>query len=442
MNEPIIELQQRIDAKEIFAAGVNAVLPAHVLSASRIEKIIHAASQARRIIVVGGGKAGAGMVLALESALGPYLGRVEGIVNVPDDIVQPTQRVKLHASRPTGLNEPTFAGMAGVAQMMTLVKGAEMPDLVIVLLSGGASALMPAPVDGISLDDKIAITRLMSAAGVTIQEMNCVRKHLSCVKGGRLAEAASHAGSIWSLIISDVVGDPIDAIASGPTAPDPTTFAEAWRILESHHLLETVSANIVARLQLGVAGRIAETPKNLPDRVHNQIIARNADALSAAAAKARTLNYDVVSLDDSVTGETQAAAKSIVPMIRQLRKANKRTCMLIGGETTVTLAPEHGLGGRNQEFVLTLACELEETELGNVTILSGGTDGEDGPTDAAGAFLDQSVLRTAQGLGLNARDYLQRHDSYHFFNAVNAHMKTGLTGTNVMDVRIVLVSPM
>jgi hydroxypyruvate reductase/glycerate 2-kinase len=264
--------------------------------------------------------------------------------------------------------------------------------------------------------------------------MNAVRKHLSAIKGGRLAEAFAGRRQV-SLIISDVIGDPLDVIASGPTAPDPTTFADCAAILAKYDLLGRVPPDVRRHLDAGVAGDIPETPKSLPATVENRVIG-NCDVALAAAEKAATLlGYFVENLGSEMAGDTGELARRMIPLFSQARP----TCILSGGETTVTLPAEHGKGGRNQEFVLTLVAEMAAEKWRNAVVLSGGTDGEDGPTDAAGAIADLGTLERAQALGLDARDYLGRHDAYEFFRKTGDLVISGPTDTNVMDVRVILV---
>lgn len=432
----------RLHAKTIFIAAIQAVMPMPRVKQALQEPELRAAiEKARRIIVVGGGKAGAGMVEGVESSLADRLiDDVVGIVNVPDDQWRPTKSIRLHPSRPIGVNEPTATACTGTEMMRALIATATSEDIVLVLLSGGGSALLPACADGIALADKIVVTRQLSAAGATIHELNCVRKHLSRLKGGRLAEAACHAASVWSLIISDVVGNPLDVIASGPTAPDPTTFAEALAIISKYQLVDTTPPAVIGHLKAGAAGIISETPKSLPANVHNRIFAANADALAAAKDKARSLGYDVTNLGDAITGDTTDVARFVATCVSKTT-VTRPMCILLGGETTVSLGANPGKGGRNQEFVLALALELKS--LGDkyncVTILSGGTDGEDGPTDAAGAVWDTDVANESITQKLDPQCFLNAHDSYHFFQRTDGLLKTGLTGTNVMDVRMVLV---
>jgi glycerate 2-kinase len=396
------------------------------------------------ILVVGGGKAGAAMAAGVEAALVGSLDRLSGVVNVPMESVRPLRVLRLHAARPAGSNQPTAEGVAGVQAMLDLVAKAGPHDVGLCLLSGGGSALLPAPVAGITLQDKQHVTALLHACGATINEMNCVRKHLSAIKGGRLAQAFG-ARPLFSLIISDVIGDPLDVIASGPTAPDPTTFADALAILDRYGLRKKVPPSVLAHLERGRAGGFPETPKTLPPSVHNLVLGNNSRALDAAQGQAEKWGYTVLNLGSYIEGETRHAAVVLAGIARSIRADGRPlrppVCLLSGGETTVTLGPSPGRGGRNQEWVLSAAAYLGAAGLRNMVVLSGGTDGEDGPTDAAGALADESTLTRAATIGLDPAAYLERHDAYSFFEATGDLLKTGLTQTNVMDVRVVLIGP-
>jgi hydroxypyruvate reductase/glycerate 2-kinase len=395
-----------------------------------------------RILVGGGGKAAAAMAEGVETALADKLGRLSGILNVPADAVRPLRRLQLHAARPAATNQPTAAGVEGVRAMLELVAAAGPDDVGLCLLSGGGSALLPAPAEGVTLEEKQQLTLLLHTCGATIDEMNCVRKHLSRVKGGRLAQAFGPR-PLFSLILSDVVGDPLDVIASGPTAPDPTTFADALAVLRRYGLTDQTPPAVLAHLEAGRLGQIPETPKSLPPQVHNRILGNNARALAAAAAQATALGYAVVNLGSFIEGETRPVAVVHAALVRSICAdgvpARPPACVLSGGETTVTLSPTHGKGGRNQEFVLAALHKLGAAAMSNVVVLSGGTDGEDGPTDAAGAVADANTLDRAAAVGLDAAAALERHDAYPFFDAAGDLLRTGLTGTNVMDVRVLLV---
>jgi hydroxypyruvate reductase/glycerate 2-kinase len=429
-------------ALTIWRAAVEAVRPEPLVE--RAVAAEPAFATARRILVVGSGKAGPGMALGLERALEEHIDKVQGLVNVPAGMTAPLKRVRLHEARPPGVNEPRPEGVAGTEEMLELLAGAGLEDVAVCLLSGGGSALLPAPADGITLADKLAVTRLLHKAGATIDEMNCVRKHLSRVKGGQLARSFSGSRLI-SYIISDVVGDPLDVIASGPTAPDPTTFAEALTVLNRCDPGGTVPASVRQYLEAGVAGSRPETPKSLPESIENRIIGSNRVALDAARAKAEELGYRVLDLGSFIEGETRHAATVIAGLVRGIQRDHSPlgppVCVLMGGETTVTLGQQHGKGGRNQEFVLAMLAKLGRDGTAGVTVLSGGTDGEDGPTDAAGACGDAETLVTIGRQGLLVEEFLSRHDAYTLFEKVGGLIQCGLTGTNVMDVRIVLVEP-
>lgn len=391
---------------------------------------------------MGGGKAGAAMSAALESALADFPGRIEGLVNVPAESVRPLQWIRLHAARPGGTNQPTQAGVDGCRKILDLANSAGPNDVGICLLSGGGSALLPAPVQAISLEDKQRVTLLLHECGATINEMNAVRKHLSRIKGGGLARAFL-GKQLFSLIISDVIGDPLDVIASGPTAADPTTFADVLHILDRYRLTQRIPAAALAHVRQGAVGLVAETLKALPAHVHNVVIGNNALALEAASQRAAELGYAVVNLGSFIEGETRHVGVVLAGVARGIREQGQTTkravCLLSGGETTVTLPAQHGLGGRNQEFVLACAAQLGIENLNDIVVLSGGTDGEDGPTDAAGALADARTLERAASLGLDAAAFLDQHDAYHFFQATGDLLRTGLTQTNVMDVRVILV---
>ncbi|WP_145238530.1 glycerate kinase type-2 family protein [Urbifossiella limnaea] len=420
----------RDDALAIWSAAVRAADPERLVRESLAREPL---PPGQRLLILGAGKAGAAML----AGLGDYLDAATGIVNVPAGQEGMRGSVRLHAARPAGVNEPTAAGVAGAEEMLKLLADAGPDDVAVCLLSGGGSALLPAPAAGVTLDDKLAVTRLLHRSGATIDEMNCVRKHLSRVKGGRLA-AAFRGKLLLTLIVSDVVGDPLDVIASGPTAPDPTTFADAVAVLARYGLTKHVPPAVNQLLARGTS----ETLKVLPPHVVNRVIGSNRVALDAAAAEAERRGYRVLDLGAFVEGETAAVAAAVAGVVRSIRRDAKPiaspACVLIGGETTVTLGDHPGKGGRNQEFVLALMLKLAATPEGmaGVTVLSGGTDGEDGPTDAAGAVADAGTLER----GRDAAEHLRRHDAYPYFAATGDLLKPGLTGTNVMDVRVVLVT--
>lgn len=427
-------------ARSIWDSGVEAVRAEPLTRRSLAGESIAGLREAPRILVVGTGKAGSAMAAGVEAAFADRLERIEGIVNVPAGTERPLQHIRLHAARPAGVNEPTIEGVQGAEEMLKLLRSAGPDDAAICLLSGGGSALLPAPVEGVSLADKLALTKLLHRCGATIHEMNCVRKHLSRVKGGRLAEA--FAGRVMlSVIISDVVGDPLDVIASGPTSADPTTFADALAVLDRYQLRERTPASILDHLERGRRGEIPDTPKVMSERVVNRIVGSNAVALAASEATAASLGYRVLNLGSFIEGETREVATVIAGIVRSIRETGQPilppACVLVGGETTVTLGDHPGRGGRNQEFVLAMLAKLGREGMRNVAVLSGGTDGEDGPTDAAGAAADEGIFERVDPAAID--DHLRRHDAYPLFDRTGALLRTGLTQTNVMDVRVIVI---
>ena len=343
-------------------------------------------SRFRNIFVVGAGKAGASMAMAAERALGRRI--AAGLVNVKHGATAKLRRIELN---PCGHPIPDEAGVSGSTHIAEIAAQAGDGDLVLCLISGGASALLPLPAEPITLAEKQATTQLLLACGATIHEFNCVRKHLSRIKGGQLARLAAPA-AVEALLLSDVIGDDLDVIGSGPTAPDGSTFADAFAILEKFALVERVPASVRRRIERGLGGELPETPKAgdpLFRRVRNVLVGNNRLALDAAARRARELGFRTLVLSSQIQGETREIARMHAAIAREIvstsRPVKAPACMITGGETTVTLRGD-GLGGRNQEFVL--AAALEIAGLANVVVLSAGTDGSDGPTDAAGAIAD------------------------------------------------------
>jgi hydroxypyruvate reductase/glycerate 2-kinase len=437
----VSERRLRDDALAIWRAGVAAVEAGALVRASLTT------DSARRVAVVGAGKATTAMARAAEEVLGDRI--VAGWVNVPDATVEPLRRIHVHGARKLPDNRPTEAGVEGSKRILEIARSLDADDQLLVLISGGASALLPLPVDGVTLADKVRVTALLQEAGAPIGDLNCVRKHLSQIKGGRLG-AATRA-QVASLIVSDVMGDALDVIGSGPTEPDPTTFADALRVLTRHGVIDRVPMSVVAHLRAGAAGNVPETPK--PDhgaygarsrhedrRVESSVIGSNATARRAAVAEAR-LRADYVVVDSGLTGgDTAVAGRDAAEAIRRAAAgATASICLVSGGETTVSLPAVHGKGGRNQEFALAVLDALGPDGLAGICVLCGGTDGEDGPTDAAGAFVDEELARAAVAKGLDPADFLARHDAYHFFEPLGGLVKTGPTGTNVMDLRVVLI---
>jgi glycerate 2-kinase len=435
---------------DIFNAALAAVDPYNaVLKAASVEHDhLHVAgtnydlATFERIIVVGAGKATARMALAVESLLGNRI--AAGLIVVKEEHTAPLKIIgQVEASHPV----PNEAGIAGAQRILDMVRAADEKTLVICLLSGGASALLVAPVEGLTLQDKQEATRLLLNAGASINELNAVRKHLSAVKGGRLAQAA-YPAQLAALIVSDVIGDPLAVIASGPTSADNSTFADAWAVIEKFGLQKKLPPRVADYLQRGIAGQVPETVKaNDPclNKTHNIIIAGIGQALDAAKEMAVRLGFSAKTVSDTLQGEARDAARFLAQAARDElagMQANQRRCLLCGGETTVAVRG-NGKGGRNQEFALAFALEIEG--LRGVVMLSAGTDGSDGPTDAAGAIVDGNTASHAKELGLDPLRYLTNNDSYAFFqqldtaSGAHSHFKTGPTGTNVMDIQIVLL---
>ena len=439
------ELRQA--AREIFDAAVRAVDPGEAIrrhltrEGTRLHLGQEALDLARigEVAVVGCGKAAAPMAAAVEEILGDRISR--GIVVTKYGHVQPTATIRVHEA---GHPVPDDAGMAGAQAILDHVQGLTPEDLVLVLISGGGSALTPAPVTGISLTEKQVLTKALLACGADIREINTLRKHVSRFKGGQLARAAQPA-RVVTLILSDIVGDPLDAIASGPTVPDPTTYADALAILDKYRIRGQIPGTVRSHLEAGARGKAPETPKpgeSLFASVRNLIVGSNFQALEAAKDEARTLGFTPMILSSFIEGETREIARMHAALAREVQSTGNPVrppaCLISGGETTVTLRGS-GKGGRNQEFVL--AAALDIAGLPCTVILSAGTDGTDGPTDAAGAIADGETWARALRMGLNPRAALDTNDAYPFFEKLGDLIITGPTKTNVMDVRLVLVGP-
>jgi hydroxypyruvate reductase len=439
------ETKLRNDALCIFYAALRAANPMEaVLRHVRVEDGVMRAGgreywldRFRRILVVGAGKASSAMAVAVEQILGDRI--TSGFLNVKDGHTADLARIRQNEC---GHPVPDERGVEGAREIAGIVAGANEDDLVVCLVSGGASALAPFPARPLTLEMKQQTTQLLLASGANIHEMNAVRKHISSIKGGRLA-ALAYPGTVLALILSDVIGDDLDVIGSGMTAGDPTTFPDAMNVLRKYNLVEKVPAEVRARLEEGISGEIPETPK--PDdpalqSAQNLIVGSNRLALDAAEAEARQLGYQAFVLSSFIEGETREVAKVHVAIAKEVlssgRPVQPPACVISGGETTVTIRG-NGKGGRNQEFVLSSAIEL--TGHDGVVVLSGGTDGTDGPTDAAGSICDGHTVARGRACGLQAREYLDRNDSYSFFDRLGDLVKTGPTNTNVMDVRLVLI---
>lgn len=440
--------QLRSDALQIWKAGVAAVdserLVCATLRAEGRALVLGDESveldSVGRIVVVGAGKAGAGMAAGVEIVLGEELmdeKRLTGWVNVPEGCERKLGRIHLHGARPAGVNEPTEAGVEGTARILELVGGLAPEDLCICLISGGGSALAPAPAEGITLEDKQAVTRHLSGAGANIEQLNVVRKQLSRIKGGGLARAC-RAGRLLALIISDVLGNPLDVISSGPTVPDSGTPRLALEVLERFHARE---AGIDARVFDYLRSKQDEPVPESGCRVHNEIIGSNATAVDAAGMEAERLGYNHAMVCAARSeGPAEEVGRHLAEMARKMRSEAGPNCLISGGEPVVQLAEKsrRGLGGRNQQLVLA-ALEALADDAAGIALLSGGTDGEDGPTDAAGAVMDADLVAAARRTGLVPAEFLARNDAYHFFEPLGGLIMTGPTHTNVCDLRVVVV---
>jgi hydroxypyruvate reductase len=385
----------------------------------------------RRVIALGCGKAGAAMARAVEAVLGDRI--AEGFVVVKDGYTLPTGIVELcEAGHPV----PDRRGEAAARRLLSLAQAAGPRDLVLFLISGGGSALMPAPAPPITLEEKQRVTRLLLEAGAPIGELNAVRKHLSLLKGGQLARAAAPA-RVLTLLLSDVIGDPLDVIASGPTAPDPTTFAHALDVLTCRGALDRVASSVKQRLLAGARGEIPETPKPgdpLFAGVTHVVVGNNRLVVDTAARTAADLGYRPLIATAALEGEARETALELVAQARSLLSP---ACLIAGGETTVTVRGS-GRGGRCQELALAAALALRRND--GLAVLAAGTDGTDGPTDAAGAVVDAETIARGRAAGLDPHRALSENDAYTFLRATGDLIVTGPTNTNLLDLYIV-VSP-
>ena len=424
----------RRDARAIFQAALKAADPKQAVlrHAPGLHQIL--AHDYERIFVIGAGKASAAMAQAIEKLLGKRI--TGGVINVKDGHTAPLKRIELVEC---GHPVPDERGVAGAARIAALAAGATARDLVVCLISGGASALLPMPAGGLTLAGKQAVTRLLLECGANIHEINTVRKHLSAIKGGQLARLVVPA-RLLTLVLSDVIGDDLSVIGSGPTWPDASTFADALDVLRRFEVVDRTPLAVLRHLEECQA----ETPKPGDAAFASAvtvIVGSNRLAVEAAESEARARGYHPLILGTRIEGETREVARMHAAIAREVLEADrpvaKPACLISGGETTVTIRGQ-GLGGRNQEFALAAAIHMEDA--GNIVALSGGTDGNDGPTDAAGAIATHTTLDRAAMMGLNARAMLAGNDSYHFFQPLGDLLMTGPTGTNVMDVRLLLVS--
>lgn len=436
-------------AREIAINALNAALqavdPEAIIKSKvqikdntlKVENLSFNLAKFKNIFVVGGGKASGCMAEALEEALGNRIS--EGAINVPYTCPSyQTVKIKLQrASHPI----PDAAGVKGARYMLDLVDRAEENDLVICLISGGGSSLMPQPSNGVSLSDKRKVTDELLRSGATITEINAVRKHISGLKGGWLAKKA-YPATVVNLILSDVVGDPLDSIASGPTVPDPTTFKDAVEILKHHRLWSKVPTSVKKVLVNGEKGLISETPKagdKTFEKVYNIVIANNFTASSAAYNSVNNAGLSALLLTSCLEGQARDVGTMLASVAKEIATSGKPVPkpagIVAGGETTVNVIGK-GKGGRNQEIALGAALKIGD--LDGVVVVSLSTDGVDGPTDAAGAIADGKTLLRAHELGLNPRKALAENNSYPFFAKLGDLVLTGPTGTNVCDVSMIV----
>lgn len=481
----------RDDLFAIWNAGVKGVAPERLIEefvaveSGRKGAVFHVKDReipldaVENIFIIGAGKASAGLGIALERILLPIFGkkRISGWLNVPEDCVRGGEKIRIHAARPAGINEPRVEGVHGSVEMVKILESMRPKDLCFCLLSGGGSALLPAPVPQISLEEKIVLGRFLSESGANIHELNTVRKQLSLLKGGGLKRICEQRNlRLITLILSDVPGDPLDIIASGPTVEDPSRARDALAILHKYlqrdfhrpgkknergqeeinserfsraiRFLEEKSKMEISRFSPGPfhADRFRSVRGGF---VENFILGNNALAVDWAGVEAEKRGYSHAMISArSPEGSAEEVGTHLAELtISMLEKGPD--CLISGGEPTVRLCKEEGKGGRNQHLVLAALIRfLRSEELSRplrFAMLSGGTDGEDGPTDAAGAFFDEFVLRNLErnfresSNPLDPGDFLRRCDSYRFFDALDALLKTGATGTNVCDLRVVVV---
>ena len=427
---------------KIFYGALQAVDPykATALHTDRISSVFRNRNYSK-VYVVGFGKAVIPMSRAIMDEIGQII--TSGIIITKyghSTRAQKSEKIRVHEA---GHPLPDENGSRATREVLELLKSVDDHTLVLCLISGGGSALLVSPYNGITLEEKRKTTDLLLKVGADIYELNTVRKHISHVKGGRLAETA-HPAEVLSFILSDVINDRLDVIASGPTSPDKTTYSDGLKIVEKYRLEEEVPKTVIDLLSKGVQGLVPETPKEdnpVFQKVNNLIIGNNRMAINAAKIEAEALGYRAAILSSRIQGEARAAARYLARKAVEARNAshvthNEKVCLISGGETTVSVKGS-GSGGRNMETALTFALEIEG--MSGITFLSAGTDGTDGPTDAAGAIVDGQTVRKARMMGIHPERYLENSDSYNFFKAIDELFITGPTGTNVMDLQVTLL---
>lgn len=435
-REILAILRAALEAVDPYAAVLQAV----VCEGDRLTAAGQEIDLARcdHVYVLGAGKAGAPMARALEDRLGDRLDR--GIVVVKDGHKEPTRVVQLmEAGHPV----PDQRGVEAGQRILALAHQADADDLVLCILSGGGSALLEVPAEGIRLADIQAMTDVLLACGATIHEINTLRKHVSQVKGGQLARAV-YPARLVTLVLSDVVGNPLDVIASGPTVPDPTTWQDAWAVVEKYGLQDRLPPAILSHLRAGLRGEKPETPKPgdpIFARSVTWVVADNRRAADAACVQATRLGYHALLLTTYLEAEASQVGRMLAALGKEVSTYDaplpKPACLVLGGESTVTLGPNPGRGGRNQEVALAAALALEGTQ--DIRVVALATDGTDGPTDSAGGLVDGTTCARARARGLDPLVHLRNHDAYPLLVAVGDMLITGPTRTNVNDLYLVLV---
>jgi hydroxypyruvate reductase len=436
---------QKKALEDIFKAGLKAVDPERAVKryVRRQEKELfvgdcsYILDRFKRIFLIGAGKGTAPMAKALEDILGGRL--THGWIIVKYGHGMPLQKTDImEAGHPI----PDESGLRATEELLKQVQKCTEEDLIICAFSGGGSALLPAPSPPINLDQKQEITHLLLECGATINEINAIRKHLSRSKGGRLAKEA-YPATLVSLLLSDVIGDRLDVIASGPTVPDESTYSDCIKIIERYELSDRLPKSVAEYFKQGAAGNLPETPKAgdpVFSKVQNLIVGNNRESLLAAKEQAISFGYNTLVLSSQIEGEAREVAQVFAAIGKEISQANlpisPPACIVAGGETTVTIRGK-GKGGRSQE--LALACAIAIDGWGGISLLSAGTDGTDGPTDAAGAIVNGTTCKRARQANLDPRGFLLANDSYSFFESLGDLLKTGPTRTNVMDIICMLV---
>jgi len=436
---------QKKALEDIFTAGVKAVDPERAVqkyvrrqgNQLFVGDCSYILDKYRRIFLIGAGKGTAPMAKALEDILGERL--TKGLIIVKYGHGIPLEKTQiLEAGHPI----PDDAGLRATKELLRQAQECTKEDLILCAFSGGGSALLPAPLSPITLDQKQTTTRLLLECGATIDEINAIRKHLSRSKGGWLAKEA-YPATVVSLLLSDVIGDRLDVIASGPTVPDESTYSDCIKIIDRYKLGDRLPKGVTDYFIKGAAGSLPETPKPgdpVFSHVQNLIVGNNRESLLAAQERALSLGYNTIVLSSQIEGEAREVAQVFGAIGKEISQANlpisPPACIIAGGETTVTIQGR-GKGGRNQE--LALACAIAIDGWGEISLLSAGTDGTDGPTDAAGAIVNGTTCKRARQANLYPRDFLLANDSYTFFESLGDLLKTGPTRTNVMDIICMLV---